>query len=246
MLKVVRENERYDNKGLAFYEIGTVFRKEKEGLEESLHLGIMLTGSSRPEDWVNDSREYDFFDLKGIVEMFLERFNVDKVSFEQVSEDLDEPLCLVKVDSMEFGRLGKIPKSVADSFDISKEAFFFEADITGFTKLTRAELLYEPLPRFKYVERDVSLLIDADSNAWDIMQFIRSETETLCKDVTVFDSFTGSPLPRGKRNLGLRLSFQPRESNLTKDELDEVIKNLAGKLAARYNATLRGREADGS
>src|SRR2546430_3572458 len=60
------------------FEVGRCFVPRETNLlpEEPLRLGIVLHGPT-PQEWHTPSRELDFFDLKGIVELLMEGLRID-------------------------------------------------------------------------------------------------------------------------------------------------------------------------
>jgi len=64
----------------ALFELGRIFRRDPsvkgsdaavEGVYQPLHLAALVYGSARPAQWGERARNFDFFDLKGAVEMLL-------------------------------------------------------------------------------------------------------------------------------------------------------------------------------
>jgi len=247
MLAVASSNVRFGNSDLGIYEMGEVFTKGKDSPSEKTRLGILLTGNAAPLRWDQGSCSVDFFDLKGIVEMFFERFGIKGARFEPAEPGyFKDEACLVKMDDAVVIELGRVSSELLEHFDIAQEVYFCEADLTAFEAVIGDKSSFEGLPRFSPVERDMALLLDVNHSAADVMQFVRSQAGSLCTSVDVFDSYAGDPLPAGKRNLGLRLHFMPRDGNLAKEELDRIIAKTGERVAAKFNAVIRGRESDGS
>lgn len=247
MLAVVSANVRFGNSDLGIYEIGQVFTKGEDSPSEKTHLGILLTGNAAPLQWDQGARRVDFFDLKGIVEMFFERFGIKGAHFEPAEPGyFEDEACLVKMDDAAVIELGRVSSELLEHFDIAGEVYFCESDLAAFEAVTSDESNFEGLPRFSPVKRDMALLLDANHSAADVVEFVRSHAGPLCTGVDVFDSYVGDPLPPGKRNLGLRLCFMPRDGNLPKEELDRIIAKTGERVVAKFNALVRGRESDGS
>ncbi len=247
MLAVASSNVRFGNSDLGIYEMGEVFTKGKDSPSEKTRLGILLTGNAAPLRWDQGSCSVDFFDLKGIVEMFFERFGIKGARFEPAEPGyFEDEACLVKMNDAVVIELGRVSSELLEHFDIAQEVYFCEADLTAFEAVIGDKSSFEGLPRFSPVERDMALLLDVNHSAADVMQFVRSQAGSLCTSVDVFDSYAGDPLPAGKRNLGLRLHFMPRDGNLAKEELDRIIAKTGERVVAKFNAVVRGRESDGS
>lgn len=248
LLYAAAENVRFGEGDLALYEIGNVHIQGKNEVSERLHVGVLMSGKAGPLYWSESPRELDFFDLKGVVEMFLERFAIKEAEF--------LPAAVAALSSSEASRvrvgtgtpiaLGKVASELLERFEVEQDVYFCEMDFTALNAEISDEAIFEPLPRFHKVERDIALVIDADQSSDSVCKFVRREAGPMCKDVEVFDSYMGAPLPPGKRNLGLRLSFLPGERNLSKEELDEFMTRLACRLAAEFDASIRGREVRGN
>lgn len=247
MLAVARDNIRFANADLGFYEIGNVFTRGDDSPLERLHLGILLTGNITPLRWDHNLRSVDFFDLKGIVETFFERFGIEDARFEVGGQGyFREETASFKIGDASTIELGRVSPDLLEHFDIAQEVYFCEVDLTAFESIIKDELSFEVLSRFNIIQRDMALLLDADHSAAELLQFVRDKAGPLCTRIDVFDSYAGDPLPKGKRNLGLRLYFMPRDASLTKEELDQIMAKTGELVAAEFNAVVRGREGDGS
>lgn len=240
-------NIRFGEENLALFEIGNVFAKTSEGIKENLVLGILLAGKVEPLSWDIQQRDADFFDLKGIIEMLYGHLGFNDLKFVKVEKSYFEPEAVQVLLFEEItGSFGRVSRKMLDSKGISKELYLAEIELSILYDKKSQKFAYNPLSRFLPAERDIALLLSAETDAQDIMQFVRKEAATLSPEVDIFDSFSGPPLPDGKRNLGLRLRFAPQEENLSKDELDDLVARLAGSLARKFDAVVRGREGDGS
>jgi phenylalanyl-tRNA synthetase beta chain len=248
MLAVAGDNIRFGNADLALYEIGNVFTGGNDSPRESTHLGVLVTGNLTPLRWNHNLRSVDFFDLKGIVEMFFERFGIEDARFEVGGTQgyFKGESAGFKIGDASTVELGLLSPDLLEHFDIAQEVYFCEADLTALERLIKNELSFEELSRFNTIQRDMALLLDADYSAAEVLQFVRDKAGPLCTKVDVFDSYAGTPLPKGKRNLGLRLYFMPPDANLTKEELDRIMAKTGELVAAEFSALVRGREGNGS
>ncbi|GEM_PF-3395972 len=248
MLNAAAENIRFGNSDISLYEIGNVYWKDVGKFNESMRLAILITGNRYPLSWNQRQESVDFYDIKGIVEMLFDRFQLGDIEFQQQQMTFYEgQACQILLNGNVVGELGEVSQNFLDKFDIKVMTYYCQLNIDIFMQAGGCkDAFFKPLSKFVKLERDMALLIDANLDAGTIMQFVRSEAGQICSKVDIFDSFTGNPLPEGKRNLGLRLSFLPTEKNLSKDELDELMKHLAEKVKNKFNAVIRGREGNGN
>ena len=100
-------------------------------------------------------------------------------------------------------------------------------------------VLYQPLPRFPAVERDLALVCDADLPAAEIEQAIRDGGGKLLTGVTLFDVYQGAQIMAGCKSVAYRLTFQSSEGTLNDAQLDPVLEKIFKKLREK-GCQLRG------
>ncbi|KKT76249.1 MAG: Phenylalanine-tRNA ligase beta subunit [Microgenomates group bacterium GW2011_GWA2_44_7] len=80
---------------VSIFEIGKIFQKtipkpvskgdsfsDIEGYGESLHLGIAMAGKNEEKNWNNQPRDFNIYDLKGILDRLAILLGVDKLNYE--------------------------------------------------------------------------------------------------------------------------------------------------------------------
>jgi phenylalanyl-tRNA synthetase beta chain len=61
----------------------------------------------------------------------------------------------------------------------------------------------------------------------------------LLKRTTVFDVYTGNPIPAGKKNIALGFTFQAADRTLTDDETQTQWDKILRRLQKEFGAQLR-------
>ena len=59
------------------------------------------------------------------------------------------------------------------------------------------------------------------------------------KDVALFDIYTGTGIPEGKKSVAFSLTLRSDERSLTAEEADADVQHILDLLAAELNAVLR-------
>ena len=59
------------------------------------------------------------------------------------------------------------------------------------------------------------------------------------EQVTIFDVYSGEQVPRGKKSLAYKITFQSPTKTLTDNEVDKVQQQILDKLSTELGATLR-------
>ena len=66
-----------------------------------------------------------------------------------------------------------------------------------------------------------------------------NQKEPLVVETTLFDVYSGSQVPKGKRSLGLRVLFQSNVKTLTSNEIDVATDTILEKLNLEFGAIRR-------
>lgn len=123
LLETVQENSKRSKAGLRFFEVGRRYlpSKEADGLpDERRSVGIALCGPASVS-WVSElGRSADFYDLKGVVEMLLDRLHITHYRFTPTQHPTFHPgrcafLELRRSSAPIHAALPAAPGSVADA-----------------------------------------------------------------------------------------------------------------------------------
>jgi phenylalanyl-tRNA synthetase beta chain len=98
--------------------------------------------------------------------------------------------------------------------------------------------MFQPIPRFPAMVRDIALIVDVGVSHQQIVDIIRGFS--LVKDVAVFDVYSGKQVPAGKKSLAYRITYQSPTHTLTDEEVNKVQEQILKKLSRQLGATLRG------
>lgn len=99
-----------------------------------------------------------------------------------------------------------------------------------------------PAPRvspFPAVFQDVSLVVDADVAAADVVDAVRSGAGPLLEDARLFDVYTGPQIGEGRKSVTLALRFRATDRTLTEDEASAAREAAVQAAAERVGAVLR-------
>jgi len=82
------------------------------------------------------------------------------------------------------------------------------------------------------------LILEDAVETQSILDFIACQDQPLIEKVEVFDVYTGSPVPTGKKSVALRLTYQSFERSLTDSEVNEIQASLTDKALKQFDAQL--------
>ncbi len=81
LIRVVRENERQRRQNLALFEVGPVHSFAGGKPVQKEMLGLVLAGEWRMASWVGPAQMAEVADMKGVVEVLVDRLNAGRVEF---------------------------------------------------------------------------------------------------------------------------------------------------------------------
>jgi phenylalanyl-tRNA synthetase beta chain len=90
------------------------------------------------------------------------------------------------------------------------------------------------------VKRDFAFLLDEDVPAGELIRAALGVDRALIAEVNVFDVFTGTGVPDGKKSIAIEVSLQPRETTLTDQEIEAVAAKIVAAVIKATGGELRG------
>lgn len=186
--------------------------------------------------------EMDFFSLKGCVETLLDTMRVKSVQYAARNDhpSFHPGRCASLIaGGAELGVFGEIHMSVQERLDADKKLFACELDFLTLMAAASPEESYAPLPRFPAAQRDLALVCDASVPAAELIGAITSSGGKLLRACSVFDVYTGSHIPAGKKSVAFSLTYRADDRTLTDEEVDASIKRVLKTLHANFDAVIR-------
>lgn len=247
LLKIVSFNIKQGNDNLRLFEIGKSFNliKEDKGvnldnISETLKLSIALVGNNYNKNWI-ENRAFDFYDIKGIFQQLVEKFNIEKVDMKQnTSNPLFSPNSIeIWLRGIVVGHFGQISKKTLKYFDIEKDVFILEIDLNVFEKAANNKQSYSPVSQYPSVSRDLAFLFDKSTNYDKIKATVIKNGTKLLKNVEVFDVYAGKNIDENKKSIAFNMVFNSEERTLQENEIETIIQNIIKAIEKEYSAVLR-------
>ncbi len=244
LLDVLRHNANRKNEDVACFELGRVFLPRPAGqTAEPRRLAVALTGRRRPAFWAGDDREaqIDLYDLKGLLEEFLDRFGVGGITYARRPEPT--PLFLesgmVQLGKLVLGELGQLLPPLARRYDLHHPVFLAELDLDQLLGRRQASRSFEALPPFPSVRRDVALVVPEATPHEEVLRTMRQARPPHLERVELFDVFRGKNVPAGQKSLAYALTYRHRERTLTDAEVNEAQDRVITSLKQSLGAVVR-------
>ncbi len=241
-LESVAYNMNRKQPDLKFFEFGKVYNRygERRYVEEK-HLSMVMTGKLIPENWLETSQQTGFYHLKGQVEAILKRFAIDDYKIKPAdNNDLYESI-VYEVAKKPVVSLGKVKPGIRKFFDINKDIYYadfiWDHLLEVLKKNTR--LVYNAIPRFPSVRRDLALEIDKKVSYKDLYDAAFDVERKLLQGVNLFDVYEGDKIAEGKKSYALSFILQDKQKTLNDKQIDKVMNKIFKAFEQKFGAKLR-------
>ena len=234
MLEILTRNYNFRNKSAKLYELGRTYFAKNDGSGMANEPKVLSLGAY--------GTDMDFFALKGAVETVLEGLRIAGVTYVAESGNPSyHPGRCAKVYCGEtlLGILGQVHPHVAENYGVDCELYAAELSFDALYRCMGGKAVYQPLPKFPAVTRDIAVVCDAVVTVGTLEDCIRRGAHGLLKSVTLFDIYTGAGIPEGKKSVAFNLELRSDERSLTAEEADADVKSILELLGTELGAVLR-------
>ena len=235
-------NLKRQHSTIRLFEVGRKYLAKSSGLEQTDVLAGVAVGEAQPRQWAVSSRSIDFYDLKGDITQLLEKAGLEgKISFSPCQSIGLHPgkTAEILIDDKSVGILGALHPNVAKILDLSnRETLVFELKIDDIL-LNIPRNSFELWSKFPQVRRDLSLTLDQEIPAQDLLNAIYSLELQELQEIVIFSVYQGEGVPSGAKSVSLGLILQDFSSTLTEQQIEQIMTNIISHLADTFNAELR-------
>lgn len=232
MLEIIARNHSYRNKSARLYELGKIYLPREDGLaDEPKYLSLGAYGDG-----------VDFFSFKGSIETLLHELRITDVKYVACTDnDSYHPGRCAKVYAGEtyLGVFGQIHPLVAANYGMDIEVYTAELSFDAMYEKRGDIPVYQPLPKFPAVTRDIAVVCDEAVTVGALEESIRRGAKGLLKDVSLFDIYRGPGVGIGKKSVAFNLVLRADDRSLTGEEADEDVQSILAALKVDHNAVLR-------
>lgn len=242
VLEAVEKNARVES--IAMFELGPVFEPGKNDLpEEPDKLAIVMRGARIPTAWdVKDSPSYDFYDMKGRLELLFRGLRLGEISYaptDSVSYLHPGKAAQVRIGGDLVGVFGELHPLVQEQYEFGDDPVIVaEFDLEA---LRSQDPTYGvvPVSEFPPVYEDIAVIVDESVPAGRVEALIRQTGGKTLTDVRLFDVYRDEKIGAGKKSLAYSLTYQAADKTLTDAEAAAIRKKIIKRLEHEVGAKLR-------
>ncbi|MBX5435990.1 MAG: phenylalanine--tRNA ligase subunit beta [Alicyclobacillaceae bacterium] len=252
LAEVARYNLAHEVAGGQVFELGRVFladpaRPAAPPREVTRWAGLWF-GHTEPS-LGERPRRYDFYDAKGVIEVWLEALGSPEAAFVRTSEPWFHPgrSAQVQVGGRVIGSLGELHPETASALDLLG-AVYADFDLDAVAELVAdglwtEELRVRRLPRHPSSRRDLAAIVPRDVPAAALIQeaqaAVRAAKPEWTVECRVFDVYQGAGIPAGHVSVAISFVYRGPDRTLTDEEVSDAEQAVIRRWQERLGVRLR-------
>jgi len=226
-------------KDINIFEIGSIYYKEEDYVEQSRIAGL-LSGTYQVNTWQNNSFKVDFYLLKGIIENLLNYLGYNN-RYQFTKEDILKDYhpgksCTIKIDNEIVGYMGAVHPKIS-----KKEIYVFEINLDKLITKKVRSIKYKEISKFPAVNKDLAFVVDKKVPSSEIYNILKRVGGRLLESIDVFDVYEGENVKENEKSIAYSLTFKNNERTLTDEEVTEIFNKMISEVENKIGAKLRNK-----
>jgi phenylalanyl-tRNA synthetase beta chain len=221
-----------------------VFVRENGQIREERRMAVALTGLRQPLFWSGEERDakFDIYDLKGVLEGFLEEFGLRGMNYVRRPEStlLFLESAAVHLGKNTLGEFGQLSPALAKQYDLRDAVLLAELNLDLALSLIRPGVKgFKPLPAFPTIRRDVAMLVPEATAHEAVLGAVKQAKPQNLESVELFDVFRGRNVPEGQKSVAYAFTYRHAERTLTDAEVNSAHEKVVEQFKQRLQAVVR-------
>jgi phenylalanyl-tRNA synthetase beta chain len=246
----VRYNLNRKASRVRVFELGAIYQRDASvqdgplsvaGYSQPQRVAALAYGPVADEQWGQDSRLVDYFDVKADLEHL---FAPQTLRFSKAAHPGLHPgrSANIELDGKVIGFIGELHPRWLQKYDLPQAPVLFEVDAIALQQ--RNVPKYSEISKFPGATRDLALVVKQAVPAQDLLDAFAAAQAAhahgkLVQAIVLFDEYRGKGLESDEKSLAFRFSLQDTQNTLQDDVVDAVMSALAESAQQKHGAKLR-------
>jgi phenylalanyl-tRNA synthetase beta chain len=244
LLDSLRHNLTRKNGDVALFELGRTFARVNGQTREERRLALALTGNRHVPFWSGSDRgaKFDIYDLKGLLEEFLEQIGLRGVLYAKRPEStplLLESATITIGAKQTIGEMGQLLPTLAKRYDLRDPVLLAELNLDQLLARRSPAKAFKPLPTFPAIRRDVAMFLPETTTHEAVSNVIRQAKPQNLESFELFDVFRGQNVPAGQKSVAYAFIYRHGERTLTDAEVNAAHDHLVEQFKRTLQAVVR-------
>jgi len=233
LVEAVSKNSKNGFKDISFFEIGTVFDKNRV---ESKKISFIQSGNKEDISFLNNAKpkEINFFEFSKKLIDIIGKFDIEPI--QKIDNKFIHPYQNgnIIINNKKIGYISKLHPEVSKEFNISDNTFISEIDITLIDRNLRKATYYS---KFQSSKRDLTILKPKNIKYVDIRNTIDNIEDNLIKSFKLIDIYSNEK--DLNESITIRFNLQKDRQTMQDIEIENSIQNVLKELNDKLNIGLK-------
>ena len=239
LFSAINNNVKKGYSSIKVFEAGNVFKKEKRGFAQSLHLSGITYHHEPNQTWSKKQFTYDFFSIKAEILKLLQTLGMHNAEFKKASfvAPFTDNVMDIFVGKQKIGVIGEIDLSMTDKL-IKRPAFGFEIYPEEIS-LSFKNPKIKKTSKFPSSARDINIVLKKSITFQEVESLISKRAIKHLSSFKLINTFEGKDISKGSVSMTLRFIFQSNTKSLLESEINGSIQMILKLFEERLNAKIR-------
>jgi phenylalanyl-tRNA synthetase beta chain len=246
LIDAFQYNLEQGNGSLNGFEIGRIFWREEDGLQEAEAIAGIMGGDRTIGKWSRSGEQpLTWFEAKGILESVFQQLGL-QVEYQpdnQNSRLHPGRTASLWIRGNRLGTFGQLHPQVRREKGLPDSVYVFQLDLDVLLdSLEKDEILvpqFKPYSTYPAADRDIAFFAPIKITVAEIEKAIAKAGKDLLESVELFDEYRGDNVPKGQRSLAFRLVYRTSDRTLTDAEVEPVHNKVREALVEKFGVSLR-------
>ena len=230
-------------------EVSTATRPSAEQLNQlaqlvptqPTQLGIIISGSPHASGWWGSAAPATWRDaIEVVVALAAELGVVVEVKPAGLAPWHPGRCAQIFAGGQSLGFAGEIAPRVIAATELPARTVAAEINLDLLIDLASTSVSAPKVWTFPVAKEDIALVVNQGVEVADVISCIKQAAGELLEEVRLFDVYTGSPIPEGKKSLAFSLKFRAPDRTLSAQEVADARISAVNKATEQFGAVLRG------
>lgn len=241
-------NQSQGNGALNAFEIGRIFWKSGEGIQEADSLGGIIGGDRVSEGlWTKGGKAIaiTWYEAKGILESIFNRLGLIVEYQPDIKDERFHPgrTSSLWLKGKGLGTFGQLHPQLSQERGLANEVYLFELNVSVMIDALKQPEFTTPhflaYSTYPAVARDLAFYAPTNLSVAELTQSMNQSGGNLLAGIELFDEYRGESVPEGQRSLAFSLIYRACDRTLTDSEVDPVHHQIRETLSSQFSVTLR-------
>jgi phenylalanyl-tRNA synthetase beta chain len=242
LLKAALHNVNRQQNRVRLFEMGRRYlpstKNKTPHLAQDMMIAGLALGALTKEQWGEQTRSVDFYDVKADVEALLSCNQLSGTFYPEARAGLHPgQSAAIEVGGKNVGFVGALHPGIAQAVGLDQPVFLFELQLAG---IEQGDLsVFQPISKFPAIRRDLAIVVEEKILSHSLLQTVRDVIGPLLIDLCIFDLYCGEKIKKNEKSLALGLTLQHPSRTLKDEEINGWIESALTALADQHGAKLR-------